>query len=149
MRKILSSTLVLAAAAAAFAGDLPDGIGVITPSGSVFTTEITAADTDDYVFQGYPGMKLTATVKLAKGSLLVPQVQIIRPGGTLVTDEEGLSVKTKPTSVKATTPLDAIGWWKVRVAGAEGSTGAYSVSVKYTSPSPPPLPLASKSFGAA
>jgi hypothetical protein len=149
MRKILSSTLVLAAASAALAGDLPDGIGVITPSGSVFTTEITGSDTDDYVFQGYPGMKVTATVKVAKGSLLVPQVQIIRPGGTLVGDEEGLSVKTKPTSVKATATLDAIGWWKVRVAGASSSTGAYSVTVKYTSPAPPPLPLASKSFGAA
>src|SRR5262245_65464067 len=101
MRKTLISTLVLAASAAAFAGDLPDGIGVVSPSGSVFTTEITSADTDDYVFQGYPGMKLTATVRLAKGSLLVPAVQIIRPNGTLVSDEEGLASKAAPTSVKA------------------------------------------------
>ena len=149
MRKILGSTLVLAAAAAAYAGDLPDGVGVVSPSGSVFTTEITAADTDDYVFQGYPGMKLTATVKLAKGSLLVPAVQIIRPNGTLVSDEEGLAIKAAPTSVKATLALDAFGWWKVRVAGTDGTTGAYSVSVKYSSPALAPLPLASKSFKAA
>jgi hypothetical protein len=149
MRSFLSFTLVLVAAATALAGDLPDGIGVVTPSGSVFTTEITPGDTDDYVFQGYPGMKLTATVKSAKDSTLVPAVQIIRPGGTLVEDEQGLSLKAKPTSVKASATLDAVGWWKVRVAGASGTTGAYSVSVKYTSPAVPPLPLASKSFGAA
>ena len=149
MRKFLGSTLVLAAAAAAYAGDLPDGIGVITPSGSVFTTEISAGDTDDYVFQGYPGMKLTATVKIAKGSALVPTLQIIRPGGTLVDDEHGLSLKAKPTSVTAGATLDAVGWWKVRVAGENGTIGGYSVSVKYTSPAVPLLPLASKSFAAS
>ena len=149
MRHLLSSALVLAASAIAFADGLPDGIGVVTPSGSVFTTEITAADTDDYVFQGYPGMKVTATVKIPKGSALVPDVQIIRPGETLLGDEQGLSVKATTTSVKATGTLDAVGWWKVRVAGAANTQGAYSVSVKYTSPALAPLPLASKGFGAA
>ena len=77
---LVSLALLGSLAGAALAQDLPNGVGVVTPSGSVFTTEIgpAALDTDDYVFEGYPGMVVTATVKQGKGSALSPEIEIIR-----------------------------------------------------------------------
>lgn len=149
MRHTISAALVLVAAGTALAQEMPDGIGVIAANGSSFATEITVADADDYVFQGFPGMTLTATVKLAKGSQLVPDVQVLRPGGTPLTDEDGLSLALSSKSAVAKVVLDAPGWWKVRVKGANGSVGAYTVSIKYTAPKLAPIPAPSVSFKAA
>jgi hypothetical protein len=148
MRQVITaSLLVLLAGRAALAGDLPDGVGVITANGSVFTTDISpAGDTDDYVFQGFPGMTVTASVKLAKGSTLVPNVQILRPGGAVLSEEDGVALTLTSKSATAKVTLDATGWWKVRVLGTGGSVGTYSVSVKYTAPVLPTLPALAKNF---
>jgi len=146
MRQVITaSVLLFLAGRAALAGDLPDGVGVLTANGSVFTTEISPkADTDDYVFQGFPGMTVTASVKLAKGSTLVPNVQIIRPGGIVLAEEDGVALTLTSKSAAAKVTLDATGWWKVRVLGSNESVGAYSVSVKYTAPALPTLPVLAK-----
>jgi IPT/TIG domain-containing protein len=163
MRTILTTLLVAGFAAAAAGQDLPDGVGTFAPSGSVFTSVIgpVALDTDDYVFQGYPGMVVTATVKSAKGSGFLPLVQIIRPGGSLVGDGNRLTLKTSPSSASARVTLDTVGWWKVRVLGqptqrddyyhnvTARSSGGYSVSIRYTNPAVPPLPQPTKSFKAS
>ncbi len=146
MRHTLTATLVLIASGAALAQDLPDGVGVIAPSGSSFTTEIMGGDADDYVFRGFPGMTLTATVKLAKGSQLVPDLQVIAPGGVALTDEDGLSLSLSSKSAVARAVLDAPGWWKVRVRGSGTSTGGYTVGIKYTSPKLASLPTPSVGF---
>lgn len=146
MRQVITvSLLLLLAGRAALADGLPDGVGTVAPNGSVFTTEISSgADLDDYVFQGYPGMTLTASVKIAKGSLLVPDVQILRPGGIALSEEDGLALTLTSKSATAKVTLDATGWWKVRVLGDNGSAGAYSVSVKYTAPVLATLPVLGK-----
>lgn len=149
LKNLTTTSLLLVLAGAALAQDLPDGIGVLTPSGSSFTTEITANDSDDYVFQGYPGMSLTATVKLAKGSTLVPVVEVLRPGGEALDDTSGIGVSTTSKGVTAKVVLDSTGWWKVRVRGANGSIGAYTVTIKYTAPKLAPLPVKSKGFKAS
>src|SRR5687768_8699041 len=96
---VLSAALLAALAGSArfaAAGDLPDGYGTDALSGSVYTSEISAGgDSDDYVFRGFPGMVLTAQVKPAKGDQFQPQLQIIKPGGELVTDEDGLKLTQK------------------------------------------------------
>jgi hypothetical protein len=163
--RFLAVVPVFALAALAVADGLPDGIGVQVPSGSVVTTEIYATpsagpDADDYVFQGFPGMKLQATVKATKGSAFVPELVVLRPGGAIVGDDEGLTATATPTSATAKLTLDVVGWWKVRVQGAPltrdefgapltRSTGAYSVTLKYTPSAIPALPAASKSFKAS
>lgn len=157
--RLLALTLVAslpALAAAAWAEDLPPGYGVFTPSGSTFTTEISqGGDSDDYVFEGYPGMALSFTVKPAKGSALVPELILVRPGGSIATDEDGLRVSAKGTSRTGTMTLDSAGWWQIRVRGVDldptylgvdRSFGSYSISVKYGSPSIPALPVVSKSL---
>ena len=166
MRHKLPITLLVGAfASAAVAGDLPPGIGVVTPNGSTFSTEISTEnspnvspnlDSDDYVFQGFPGMVLTAVAKPKKSALL-PEIVVIRPDGSVVSDENGLTgtQTAKLASVKFT--LDETGWWKVRVQGAfvsvdqqtgavTRSSGAYSVNVKYTAPKLPAYPVVSKGF---
>jgi hypothetical protein len=148
MRQVIAATAVLlCAAGAALAGDLPDGVGTLAPSGSVFTTDISSAtDTDDYVFQGYPGMTLTASVKIPKGGTLVPAVEVLRPGGDVLSEEDGLALTLTSKSATAKVTLDATGWWKVRVLGSGGSVGTYSVSVKYTAPVLATLPALPKNL---
>jgi hypothetical protein len=160
------------------AEDVPSGYGANTPNGSVFTTTITNPtteiknpapgqdDQDAYAFQGFPGMKLTVTVKPSKGSTLLPVIEVVRPGGSLVTDDEGLLLGAKGTSRTASMTLDTAGWWQVRVRGGETSrregdtangeqaadrfvvfsSGSYSVTIKYSAPALTPLPKVSKTF---
>ena len=149
MRQLKSLVLVIVLAGTVLAEQLPDGVGVTTASGSVFTSEITAGDCDDYVFQGYPGMIVSASAKILKGSTLKPQIQLIRPGGSIVLDDEGLALSVSTKSAAARFALDATGWWQVRVRGAEASVGTYQVSVKYTTPKLPTLPAVSKGFKSA
>jgi hypothetical protein len=180
----VAALAALAAAAPSFGEDVPPGYGTFTPSGSAFTSEITnpvgvvknptpgTEDQDAYAFQGFPGMVLTATVKPTKGSAYVPALDVVRPGGTLASDEDGLRVTVKGTTLTATMPLDAAGWWQLKVRGAEltrhvvtadeaaasggadqagdvkvtFASGAYTIAVKYTGPKLPLLPVVSKSF---
>ena len=82
---LCASAACAALAGFAFADD--SGYGVVSPSGSVFTTEVfPAGDVDAYTFQGYPGMVLTATVKPTKGSSFVPSISVVRPGGVPASD---------------------------------------------------------------
>lgn len=139
MRRHAAMLLTLAVAAAAFADGisdgLPDGRGVAAPSGSVLTTEISPAlDADDYVLRGFRGTTLTASVRVPRGGRLVPLVEIVRPGGSVVTADDGLVLSGKANSPTAKFVLDATGTWKVRVRGSEDSVGAYSVSVKTSRP---------------
>lgn len=172
------------AAAPSFGEDLPSGYGTIAPSGSAFTSEITnptgvvknptlsSEDLDGYILQGFPGMVVTATLKPPKGSLLKPKLDIVRPGGTVATDEDGLRLTFKGTGLTAAMPLDATGWWQIRVRGAEltrhivtkaeadasggtdvegdakvtFSSGSYTLTIKYTAPSSRVLPVVTKTF---
>ena len=150
---------LLLVAGSAMAEQLPDGVGTLAANGSSFSSEISSqADCDDYVFRGLPGAKATASVKIPKGGAFVPDVQFLRPGGSVATDDDGVVVKRTPKGVTATMTLDAAGWWKVRVLGADidpdrtavtRSTGAYTMSLKYTAPKVPPVPAVSASFKAA
>jgi len=149
-RSIVLGALLLGSAALAAADDLPSGYGVVTTSGSTYTTSITpAGDVDFYAFQGFPGTKVTATVKATKAATpLAPVVTFVRPDGTVPDDDAGFVVTVKGLSTTATVVLDTPGWWQVRVAGKDGtSTGAYSVNVVLKpTPTRPTLPLAAKSF---
>lgn len=148
--------VLVALAASALAEDLPPGYGVNTPNKSTFTTEISAGgDSDDYVFKGYPGMAVTATVKPSKGSTLQPEVFFVRPGGTVASEEEGVRVTAKGAARTASMTLDAAGWWQIRVRGVDldplplvttRSAGAYSITVKYGSPALKAIPSVSKTF---
>ena len=134
MRRIITATLVCALAGAALAQDLPNGYGVVTPSGSVFTSEIYSPyadvfDSDDYIFQGFPGMTLNAIVKAGKTSALAPELLVMRSDGSVVGDAEGLVLTTGSKSVTAKLTLDATGWWKVRVRGVVTSTDQYTHAV--------------------
>ena len=160
------------------AEDVPSGYGADCPNGSTFTTEIRnpvaevknpvsgSDDQDTYAFKGFPGMSLTASVKPSKGSAMLPVIEVVRPGGTLATDDDGLLRKLKGTTLTATMKLDATGWWQVRVRGGEVSrrvgdvgngelatdrfvifsSGSYSVTIKYTAPALVSLPQISKTF---
>ena len=167
-----------AAATTTQAEDVPSGYGASSPNGSVFTTSITNPsgeiknptpgqdDQDAYSFQGFPGMALNVTVKPSKGSALVPLIEVVRPGGSLVTDDEGLLLGAKGTSATASMKLDSTGWWQVRVRSRETnrrvgdagagekpedryvtfSSGEYSVTIKYGKPVLTALPQISKTF---
>ncbi len=132
MRRLLVFALAAGLAPAAFADGLPDGRGVAAPSGSQFRSEITpAGDADDYVFDGYRGATLTASVSVSRKSTLAPVLEVIRPDGTLVLESDGLVLKTHPRSASARFALDASGVWKVRVRGGdEGRIGDYTVALK-------------------
>jgi len=167
-----------AAATTTQAEDVPSGYGASSPNGSVFTTSITNPsgeiknptpgqdDQDAYSFQGFPGMALNVTVKPSKGSALVPLIEVVRPGGSLATDDEGLLLGAKGTSATASMKLDTTGWWQVRVRSRETnrrvgdaaagekpedryvtfSSGEYSVTIKYGKPVLTALPQISKTF---
>src|SRR5262245_46268792 len=135
MRTALGMGCLLLFASAAAADQLPPEYGVVTPSGSSFTAEITpVGDCDDYVFARIAGGPLTASATTTRGSALVAQVEVIRPDGSPVTEDDGLDLTTKTKSVTAKFVLDATGWWKVRVRGASNTSGAYSVAVAYGKP---------------
>lgn len=157
--RLLALTLTAALpalGASALAQDLPAGYGVTTPSGSTFTSEISqGGESDDYVFVGYPGMDLSFTVKPSKGSTFQPELLLVRPGGSVASEEDGLRIGAKGTSRTGTMKLDAAGWWQIRVRGVDldptylgvnRSYGGYSVSVKYGAPSLTALPVVSKTL---
>ena len=136
MRRLLVFALAAGLAPAAFADGLPDGRGVAAPSGSEFRSEIApAGDADDYVFDGYRGAELSASVSTPRVSGLAPVLEVLRPDGTVVSAADGLSLRVRPRSESARFTLDATGVWKVRVRGAEtGPTGAYSVALTTSKP---------------
>ena len=148
-RILTAAALLGAAATAALGNGLPPGQGVVTANGSTFTTEIGVNDFDDYILQGFPGTTVTATVKLTRGSELIPEVLFLRPNGTTLSDDDGFAAASSPKGVTARGVLDATGWWQVRVRGADTdpsptvttrSRGGYSLTVKYKAPAMPPVP---------
>jgi len=167
-----AAVLVLVAAVAALPAkgdDLPSGYGVVAASGSSFTTDISpGGDTDDYAFPVLPGAVVTVMVKPAKAATpLVPELQFIRPDGTIADDDSGVVFTRKGTeakgqSITGTMTIDTPGWWQARVGGKnfaaptippdppntpDYSTGTYTVTIKYTfSPTRPPLPSLAKPF---
>jgi hypothetical protein len=88
------------------------------------------ADTDDYVASLAAGERLAVRVTAAKGSSLVPALALIAPDGTeivppasaLVASSGGKSLALRGYVIPTT------GRWAVRVAGAQGTQGAYVVS---------------------
>ncbi len=104
--RVLTLAVLLAAAGAMLAPDalaqeiprqgLPAGYGVTVPSGSKLTTYLdNDLDVDDFVFRGFPGQKLTASLKIAKSSAAKMHLELIRPDGTVVaTDDPGAKFKT-------------------------------------------------------
>ena len=75
---------------------------------------------------------LSITVKRAKKSDLLPQIVVIDPDGAIVDLVAlGGKVKAKSTSFKAKLKdVPTAGLWRVEVRGADGTTGAYAISVK-------------------
>ena len=101
-RVTMAAVGLLVASGFALGEGLPDGYGTATPSGSKLTTDIsTVFDCDDYTFEGYFGQKLKAKVKSAKGSGLVPGMELIRPDGTVVSAD---SLKKNLEQSLGTTP---------------------------------------------
>jgi hypothetical protein len=143
-RSLLVVAASCLAAAAAVADDLPAGIGVVAPNGSVFTADIgPSGDSDNYLVAGFPGTPLIVVVRAKRGSLLAPDVVVFRPDGSLfVSDVGGLVVVNTKSSATARCVMDATGVWTVRVSGRDGgtppllspTTGAYTVSLKTGAP---------------
>ena len=161
----LTSAFLLGTAGAALAQELPDGYGTTMPNGSkVSTTLSSGLDVDDYVFDGYPGMKTTVTLKIPKKQGMLASLALLRPDGTMVTAEDAGAkfktgktitvtvqeqdpdtgdvidvVKQIPQVLKITFPLDQLGVWKARVLLPDnmipaGETGDYSIATKYNKP---------------
>jgi hypothetical protein len=90
------------------------------------------ADTDDYVASLAAGERIVVRVSAAKGSSLLPALTLVSPDGTefvppaIVATKGGKSVALRGYVVPTT------GRWAVRVAGAQGSEGAYVVSFTIT-----------------
>jgi hypothetical protein len=92
------------------------------------------ADTDDYVASLAAGEKLTVRVTAPKGSSLVPALTLVAPDGTeiappaanVVSSNGGRSLALRGYAVPTT------GRWAVRVAGAQGTQGAYVVTFAVT-----------------
>jgi hypothetical protein len=86
------------------------------------------ADTDDYVASLVAGERLTVRVAASKGSALLPALTLVAPDGTeivpasLAVTRGGKSVALRSFTIPAT------GRWAVRVAGAGGTEGAYTVT---------------------
>ena len=122
---------------------LPVGYGVEMASGAKATTSISfGEDVDDYVFDGTPGMKLKASLKVSKKSDVHATMVLFRPDGTIVTiEDDGVKLTSKedvlvtyrdvdpndpeaglkdlqadvPLVTKVKVPIDQTGPWKLRV----------------------------------
>jgi hypothetical protein len=85
------------------------------------------ADEDDYVASLLAGEKLSVTVAAAKGSALLPSLSLVDPDGVesapaVVVRAGGKSVSLSGFSAPRT------GRWGVRVSGANGTEGAYTIA---------------------
>ncbi|MCE9636880.1 MAG: FG-GAP-like repeat-containing protein [Planctomycetes bacterium] len=129
--------LALATVAASALGDdgLPDGYGVVLPSGSSVRADISSIvgseDIDDYIVRVEAGRTLSVTVAAAPRSDLIPAVELIRSDGSV----QHAAVATASGRVRIKVPAGPTETWKIRVRGHSpdadvGPTnGAYSVSV--------------------
>ncbi len=159
---ILTASALLAVAGLAMAQELPPGYGTEAPSGTKVTTTLAAGvDVDDYVFDGYPGATVNASLKIAKGSAVNATLELVRPGGAVVSAEEAGAkfkfgkditvlvpvqneetgeVTLEPTIVRQVLrvafKLDEVGRWKLRVRAPDttlpsGDSGEYTIAVKH------------------
>lgn len=150
--RLLTLAVIAAAGGIALAQEIPGqgmppGYGVTMPSGSKVTTTLSNdLDVDDYVFRGYPGQKLTASLKIAKSSAVAMHVELLRPDGSVVQPDDPnakfktgaeLTDKVRYESPGANPPyedrevgnvlqtskiqytLDQLGTWKLRVRAPE------------------------------
>ena len=88
------------------------------------------ADTDDYVASLAAGERLVVHVSAAKGSSLLPALTLIAPDGAEIVPPSSSLAATnggKSLSLRGYV-VPTTGRWAVRVAGAQGTQGAYVVS---------------------
>jgi hypothetical protein len=150
--RLLTFVVLAAAGATALAQEIPSqgqpaGYGTSLPSGSKVTTTLSNdLDVDDYVFRGYPGQKVTTSIKIDKKSVVKMHLELIRPDGTVVAaDDPNAKFKTGEEisdNVRFENPggdppfqdveagtvaqtskiqyvLEQVGTWKVRVRAPE------------------------------
>ena len=120
--------LVLAFAATANGAD-PQGPAFGANRYSASIQEVCArADTDEYVASLVKGETLSVGVTAAEGSPLRVNLTLVGPSGTefvpaaVVVKSDGRSLSLRDFAIPAT------GRWTVRVAGADGTQGAYDVA---------------------
>ncbi len=93
-------------------------------------------DVDDYVSSLLAGERLAVTVTVPRTSALIPDVALVGPDGAavvptaLASRAAGRILSFKGFVVPAT------GRWAVRVSGAQGTQGAYSVAFKVSAARP-------------
>jgi hypothetical protein len=121
--------------AAAAAG--AQSVHEVIPGGDTVTGAIdSATDLDRIPFRLVEASKVTITLKAAKGSLLLPQLNVLGTdrapdplfNSVLITSKKGNSVAAKNVVVDAT----GLRWLEIR--GANGTTGGWTLSFKVRLP---------------
>jgi hypothetical protein len=98
--------------------------GGLIYQGSVSDTIVSSTDTDNYVISLAAGQTLTALVKPGTG--LQPSVAITGPGGTVLGTAGGAAAGQN--ALLETVPVATAGTYTIAVAGAAGTTGAYTLT---------------------
>jgi hypothetical protein len=135
--------VLVAVAAAALAGGSATAANRGIPHflGDKDTTSLTGTGDVDSFTTGLPrGAALSATVKAAKNSSLLPALSLVRPDGTEVTLLELTAAKYKPGKASckfSNFPIDQTGTWAIKVSehvAHNGGTYTLSTKVKYPKP---------------
>jgi hypothetical protein len=120
-----------ASVSAAWAGD-PAG-SYMLPGDEVKGALTGGADRRMVAFAGVEGSKLSVRVKAAKGSALVPQLELIRPDGALA-DVGETNPRSRAAAAFRRIELDATGVWRIRLSAATSGGGSYELSASASVP---------------
>ncbi|MEN8150617.1 MAG: FG-GAP-like repeat-containing protein [Planctomycetota bacterium] len=119
--------LLILAASAAYGAPR----GIPTLSGDKITSAVTpAGDVDVFVFDGMVGDVVTLGLAPAKGSALVPTLEILDVDGTPLDLTAHLKVKKDVKFTVKKLVLPATGTYAILVAGREDATGGYQLKWK-------------------
>ncbi len=130
-------TVVLACALAAVgAAAFADGVGVRAVNGDKLSAAVDApGDGDSFALDLHAAGKFSATIKVAKGSTLLPTLRLFRPGGAAQSLPPLTGAGTGKVSLKNfVVPEGETGTWRALVEGTGGSTGGYELAVKWKPP---------------
>lgn len=130
-RTLTATAALLALASAARAADEqgpPLGTGRYEAAIARVCSE---PDTDDYVGSLVQGEKLSVTLAVKKGSALLPRLTLVAPDGEEIAPPVLGKNGGKTLSLRGYV-VPRTGRWAVRVAGADGTEGAYTVDFGVT-----------------
>ena len=126
-------TLIALAASACLAWAAePDG-GYMLPGDKVAGTLAGGSDRRMVAFAGVAGSKLSAKVVAAKGSALVPRLELIAPDGALA-EVGDTNPSSKRTAAFKKIGLGATGVWRLRLSSDTAAGGAYVLSARASVP---------------